>query len=86
MPKIKMKIFVGLKDLQAELPGLTILDFFLSVTSMTKSGTYSVIHIQSDKLVDVRSAITRMQTYYNAYDPKNFLFHERRMQKMYVCQ
>ena len=31
---VNMKIFKGLHDLQAKLPGLTMLDFFLSVTWM----------------------------------------------------
>ena len=33
-----MKIFLSLKDFHAELPGLTMLDFFLSVASMTRFG------------------------------------------------
>ena len=68
-----MKIFIGLKNLQAELPGLTILDVFLSVSLMRKSGTYLDTHIQSANLAKVRAPITRMQTYCKAYDPKCFL-------------
>ena len=34
-----MEIFIGLKDLHAELPGLNMLDFFLLVSSMTRFGT-----------------------------------------------
>ena len=33
-----------------------------------------VIHMQSTNMVIVRTVITRMQTYYKAYDPKSFLF------------
>ena len=33
---VNMNIFIGLKDLHAELPSLTMLDFSLSVTSMTR--------------------------------------------------
>ena len=79
-----MKIFVDLKDLHAELPSLTMLDFFLSVSSMTRFGTCPVIHMQSTNMVKVRTAITRMQTYYKAHDPKCLLFRERRMQKTYI--
>ena len=68
------------------LPGLTKLDFFLSVTSMTRFGVFPVIHMQSTNMVDDRAGITRMQKYYKAYDPKCFLFHERRMQEIYICQ
>ena len=56
-----------------ELPGLTILDFFLSVTSMTRFGTYPIIHMQSTNMVKVRTAITRMKTCSKAYDPKCFI-------------
>ena len=42
--------------------------------------------MQSTNVVKVRTAITIMQTYYKAYDPKCFLFHDRQMQKMYICQ
>ena len=57
-PLVNMKIFIGLEDLHAELPGLTMLDFFLSVTStMTRFGTYPVIHTQSTNMV--RTAVTR---------------------------
>ena len=83
---VNMKIFIGLEDLLAELPGPTMLNFFLSVTSMTRFGTCPVIYVQSTNMVKVRTAITRMQTYYKASDPKCFLLHERQMQKMYICQ
>ena len=83
---VNMKIFIGIEELHAELLGLTMLDFFLSVTLMTKFGTCLVIHIQSTNMVKVRTAITRMQTQFKAEDLKCFLFRERRMQKMYICQ
>ena len=70
---VNMKIFIGLEYLHAELPGLTMLDFFLLVTSMIRLGTYPVIH--STDVVKVRTTITRMQTFYKAYDPKCSLFH-----------
>ena len=35
---VNIKIFIGLKDLHAELTGLTMLDFFLSFTSVTRFG------------------------------------------------
>ena len=82
---VNMKIFIDIKDLHAELAGLTMLDFCLSVTSMTRFGTYPLIHMQSTNMVKVRATITGMQTYYKAGDPKCFLFHERQMQKMYIC-
>ena len=59
---VNMNIFVGLKDLRAQLLGLTMLDFFLSVTSIPRFGTYHVIHMQSTNMVKVRTAITRMQS------------------------
>ena len=77
-----MKIFIGLKDLHAKLSGLRMLEFSLSVTSMTRFGTYPIIHMQSTNTVKVRTAITRMQTYYKAYDSKCFLFHA----EMCICQ
>ena len=83
---VNMKIFIDLRDLHVEPPGLTMLNFLLSVTSMTRFGTYSVIHMQSASMVKVRTAIIRRQTYYKAYDSKCFLFHERQMQKMYTFQ
>ena len=43
--------------------------FFLSVTSMTRFGTYPVTHIQSTNMVKFWTAIARTQTYYKAYDP-----------------
>ena len=57
----------------------------------TRFGTYPVIiHMQywSTNIAKVRTAITRMQTYCKAYDPKCFLFHTRQMQKMciYRCR
>ena len=55
-----MKMFIGLQDLQAELPDLIILDLLLSVTSMTKFGTYPVIHMQSANMVKVRAIVTRI--------------------------
>ena len=61
---VDMKIFIGLQDLHAELPGLTMLDFFLSVTSVTRFGKYPVIHMQSTNMVKVKTAITRRQTYW----------------------
>ena len=82
---VSMKIFIGLKYLHAKLPGLTMLDFF-SVTLMTRFGTYPIIHMQSPNMVEVRTVMTGMQVSYMAYDPKCFLFHERRMQKMCTCQ
>ena len=39
---MNMKIFIDLKDLHAELPSLTMLDFFLSVFSVTMFGTCPV--------------------------------------------
>ena len=42
---VNVKIFIGLKELQAELLGLSMLEFSLSVTSMTKFGAYPVIHM-----------------------------------------
>ena len=54
---LNMKIFIGLKDLHAELLGLTMLNFFLSVTSMTRFGTYFVIHMQSTNMVEVRTKV-----------------------------
>ena len=77
---MNMKIFIGLEDLHAELPDLTMLQFFLPVTLMTR---FAVIHMQSINMAKVSTAITRIQTYYKAYDPKRFLFHGR---KMYICQ
>ena len=67
---VNMEIIIGLDDLHVELPGL---DFFLLVTSMTRFGTYPVIHMQSTNMVKVRTAITRMKTCYKAYDPKCFI-------------
>ena len=69
-----MKIFIGLKDLHAKLPDLTMLEFFLSVTLVTRFGTYPIIHMQSTNMVKVRTAIARMQTYCKAYDPNAFHF------------
>ena len=40
---VNMKIFMSLEDLFAELPSLTKLDIFLSVTSMTRFRIYPVI-------------------------------------------
>ena len=81
-----MKIFIGFTGFFTELPGLTYALFFPSVNSMTRFGTYPVIHVQSTDMVKVSTAIRRMQTYHKAYDPECFLFHERRMQKMYICE
>ena len=53
-----MKTFIGLKDFPAELPGLTKLEFFLSVTSITKYGAYLVSHMQLANFVQVRATIT----------------------------
>ena len=66
--------------------GLTMLDFFLSVTSIKRFGKYPVIYIQSIHMIKVGTAITRMQAHYKSYDPKSFLFHERRVQKIHICQ
>ena len=89
-PLVNIEIFIGLKDLYAELPGLSMLDFFLSITSMTRFGAYPIIHMQTINMVKVKTAITRMYYKYDKllkdYDPKCFLFHERRMQKMHICQ
>ena len=82
---VNMKIIIGLRDLHAELPSLTMLDLFLSVTSMTRFGTYPAIHMQSTNIVKLKTAFSRLQTYYKAINPKSFLFHEGRMQKMYAC-
>ena len=66
-----MRVFIGLKDFQTKLPGLTILDFFLSATSMTKLGTYPLISkAESVNLVKVKAAIIRIKTYYKTYCPK----------------
>ena len=48
---VNRKIFISLKDLHANLPDLTMLNFFLSVISMTRFGTYPVIHMQSTNMV-----------------------------------
>ena len=55
--KKNMKIFIGFTSLYTELPGLTMLYFFLLVTSMTRFGTYPVIHMQSTDMVKVSTAI-----------------------------
>ena len=60
---VNMKIFIGLKDLHAALPGLTMLVFFPLVTSMTRFGTYAVIHMQSTNMVEIMTTITGMQRY-----------------------
>ena len=78
---VNVKIFICLEDLHTRLPGLTMPDFSVSVTSMTRFGTYPVMHMQSTNMTKVRTTITRMQTYYRAYDPKCFLFHERLYRK-----
>ena len=69
---VNMKIFIGLKDLQAELPGLTKLDFSLARNSHAITN-----------LVYVRAVVTRIQTYYQA---KALYFRKRGTQKMYICQ
>ena len=67
---VNMKTFIGLEDLHAKLPDLIMLDFFLSVTSMTMFGTHPVIHMQSTNMVKFRTAITKMQTYFKGADQK----------------
>ena len=75
---VNMKIFIGFKDLHAKVQGLTMPDFYLSATSMTRLGTCPVIHMQSTNMVKM-TTIKRMQTYYKSYDPKCVPFCERRM-------
>ena len=69
---VNMKIFIGLEDLHAELPGLTMMYFFFLVTSITSFRTYPLIHMQSTNMVKVRTAI--MQTYYTTFMIQNSLY------------
>ena len=70
---VNKKIFIGLEDLHPELLSLIMLDFLILVTMMTRLGRCPIIHMQSTNIVKVWTAITRMQMYYQAYDPKCFL-------------
>ena len=45
-----------------------------------------MLHVQSKNMVKVRTAITRMQMCHKVHGPKCFPYHERWMQKMYICQ
>ena len=67
---MNMKIFILLDDLHVDLQRLTMLDFFVTVTSMTRFGVYPIIHMQSTNIVKVMTAITRMHTYCKACHPK----------------
>ena len=65
---VNMKILFGLKDLHVELPGLTMLDFFLSISSIRRFGAYPVIHMQLGPLSQECKRITRL----NPSDTKGF--------------
>ena len=60
---VNMEVFVCLQDIHTEQPGLTILDFFLSVTLMTNCGMCLLISMQSANLVKLWTTIIRMPTY-----------------------
>ena len=47
---------------------------------------YPKIQMRLTNMDKVRTANTRMQTYYKSDDSKCFLFHKRWMQNMYICQ
>ena len=54
---VNMKIFISLEDVHPELPESNHAGYFLSLTSMTRFGTYHVIHMQSTNMAKVRTAI-----------------------------
>ena len=83
---VNMKIFIGLKDLHAELLGLTTLDFFPFgyLDDKVWNIPYPIIRMQSTNMVKVRTAVTSMQTYYKTYDPNSFYFVKDGCRNVYL--